>query len=215
MLRNPGKDAVSSLFISTALRRIVFPVVLAALAIGFAARVSRASDTSPHRPSRTANSRHSVATPHRRSKAHGPHTRKGPKRRSHQAGKPRTRKTTRPQAGRTKAGRTQGASPGGGVMTTQPTGTKPAATLGGSPQQTGGSETANSGTTAELFAPTSVWNQPLPPTAAIDPNSPRWCPTSLPRPPPSISRTSVLILKRRTPRPCTRSVRTSRCSRSS
>jgi hypothetical protein len=56
-------------------------------------------------------------------------------------------------------------------MTTQPTGTKPAATSGGSPQQTGGSETANSGTTAELFAPTSVWNQPLPPTAAIDSNS--------------------------------------------
>ena len=57
-------------------------------------------------------------------------------------------------------------------MTTHPTGTNPAATISGtSLQQAGASETANSGTTPELFAPTSVWNQPLSSTAVIDPKS--------------------------------------------
>jgi hypothetical protein len=57
-------------------------------------------------------------------------------------------------------------------MATHPAGTSPAATTSGtSPQKAGASQTANSDTTPELFAPTSVWNQPLSSTAAIDPNS--------------------------------------------
>jgi hypothetical protein len=57
-------------------------------------------------------------------------------------------------------------------MTAHPTATNTAAaTSGASPQSTGASETTNAGTTPELFASTSVWNQPLSPTAAIDPGS--------------------------------------------
>jgi hypothetical protein len=163
---------VSSLFISTALRRIVVPAVVAALAIGFAARVSRASDTSAHRLSSAPNGRLSAMTPRRRPKAPAPYTRNAAKRRSHQGGKPRTRTTTHRHAGSTKPGRTQVTSRGGAAMATHPTRTSPAATTSGaSPQQAGASETANSDTTPELFAPTSVWNQPLSSTAAIDPNS--------------------------------------------
>jgi hypothetical protein len=163
---------VSSLFISTALRRIVFPAVLAALAIGFAARVSRASDTPVHRLSSTSNGRLSAMTPRRGSKAPAPHARKAAKRHSHQSGNRRRRTTARGHAGSTKPGRTQVANRGGAVMTTRPTGTTPAATTSGaSPQQAGASETANSGATPELFAPASVWNQPLSSAAAIDPNS--------------------------------------------
>ena len=162
---------MSSLFISTALRRIVFPAVLAALAIGFAARVSRASDTSVQRLASMPNSRLSTMTPRRRSKAPAAHRRKAAKGRFHHAGKPRVRTTIHRHAGSTKPGPTQVASRGA-AMTSHPMGTNPAATTSGaSVQQTGATGTANSGTTPELFAPTSVWNQPLSSTAAIDPKS--------------------------------------------
>ena len=74
---------MTALFIFAGLRRIAFCAVLAVLVIGFAARVSRATDT-PHRPSRTANSRHSVRWLIGSRKAPGPHRRKAHTRRSHQ-----------------------------------------------------------------------------------------------------------------------------------
>ena len=161
----PRKDAVSAPAGFAGLRRIVFWAALAVLVISGAGRVSRATGT-PHRFHQATNSRYSVRASHRQ-------TQKAPKPHSRKTHKPHRRKKTRHRTGKTSPGRPQSASAGGSVMAPQPTGTNPGApTTTASSLETGGSgPTTNAGTPLALFAPTSVWNQPLSPTAAIDPNS--------------------------------------------
>ena len=157
----------------TGLRKIVFWAVLGVLVIGGAARVSRATGI-PHRVPQATNSRYSLTPPHRQSRtAPKPHSRKAHKPHTRNAHKPNTRKKTRHRAGKAKAGHPQRTGTRASVMAPQPTRTNVGAptTTASSPGTGGSGPTTNAGTPPQLFAPTSVWNQPLSPTAAIDPNS--------------------------------------------
>jgi hypothetical protein len=142
----------SSLPFPIRLRTLVSCVIIAALIVGGSDSLSRATTIQRRIPPKTV--RHARRADQRHSRrAHHLHTRKGKTSRLPIPGAPSTTKTVPPIGS------------AGSAANTAPV-TSTTTTWGG----TTATQTVGT-TTTQLFSPTSVWNEPLSPTAAIDPNS--------------------------------------------